>query len=102
VTDYAKINLNFWITPDKYNLNTNSGGMKVYTHPAPSDWIPIDYNTNSGLWKHVKKCSKTPDILQQSTSDIELKTLTTMVVELIKSNTDLQKQMLEVCKNITK
>ena len=51
-----KFNLNFWITPDKYNLNTNSGGMKVYTHPAPSDWIPIDYNTNSGLiYDYLKK-----------------------------------------------
>jgi tetratricopeptide (TPR) repeat protein len=54
--DFAKINLNFWITPDKYNLNTNSGGMKVYTHPAPSDWKLIDYNTNSGLiYDYLKK-----------------------------------------------
>jgi len=47
--DFARINLNFWITPDKFNLNTNTGGMKIYTHPAPSDWNPLDYNTNSNL-----------------------------------------------------
>jgi tetratricopeptide (TPR) repeat protein len=44
--DFAKVNLNFWITPDKYNLDTNSGGMKIYSHPAPSNWNPIDYNAN--------------------------------------------------------
>ncbi len=47
--DFAKINLNFWITPEKFNLNTNTGGMKIYTYPAPSDWNPNDYNTNPDL-----------------------------------------------------
>jgi tetratricopeptide (TPR) repeat protein len=54
--DFARINLNFWITPDKFNLNTNSGGMKIYTHPAPSDWNPIDYNTNFDLiYEYLKE-----------------------------------------------
>lgn len=44
--DFAKVNLNFWITPENYNLDTNSGGMKIYSHPAPSNWNPIDYNAN--------------------------------------------------------
>ena len=54
--DFARINLNFWITPDKFNLNSNSGGMKIYTHPAPSDWNPIDYNTNFDLiYEYLKE-----------------------------------------------
>jgi hypothetical protein len=71
------------------------------------------YKTVSGLWKHNKICiklhsdslniiiSETPPPLPE-----DIKTLTTMVVELIKSNseihkqhTELQKQMIDVCKN---
>ena len=53
------------------------------------------YFSNSGLWKHKKKCIITNDI--KSTNDI--KTLTKLVLELVKSNNDLQNQMIEVCKN---
>ena len=42
--DFAKVNLNFWITPDKYNLDVNSGGLKVYDTPPPKDWIFEKYN----------------------------------------------------------
>ena len=28
--DFALVNLNFWITPDEYNYDNNSGGLKVY------------------------------------------------------------------------
>jgi len=48
--DFAKINLNFWITPDEYNLDSSSGGMKVYSHPAPSDCHPTLYNSNNTDW----------------------------------------------------
>ena len=64
------------------------------------------YNTSSGLWKHSKKCIKKHEetataitsMTAPSTTD-EIKSITLMVVELMKSNQDLQKQMLEVCKN---
>jgi len=45
--DFARINLNFWITPDEYHLNKNHGGLIVYTEPAPRDWNYFDYNINS-------------------------------------------------------
>jgi len=48
------------------------------------------YNSRNGLWSHKKKCNK---------PEIDPTSLTLMVVELIKSNQELQKQMLEVCKN---
>jgi Tfp pilus assembly protein PilF len=42
--DFAIHNLNFWITPDKYNNNKKSGGLKVYDVPAPDHWTFADYN----------------------------------------------------------
>ena len=42
--DAAIHNLNFWITPDEYNNNKNSGGLKVYDAPAPDHWTFKDYN----------------------------------------------------------
>ena len=43
--DFAIHNLNFWITPDEYNNNKNSGGLKVYDTPAPENWTFHQYNT---------------------------------------------------------
>ena len=42
--DYAIHNLNFWITPDEYNNEKNSGGIKVYDAPAPENWTFQQYN----------------------------------------------------------
>ena len=69
------------------------------------------YKTNSGLWKHNKICnsniindnfteSKNENIIIQDSSQNEIKVLTNLVLELVKSNHDLQKQMIDVCKNI--
>ena len=40
--DFAAINVNFWITPKKANLNPKSGGLIVYDVEAPKEW---DFNT---------------------------------------------------------
>jgi len=45
--DFARINLNFWITPDEFNLSKDNGGMIVYSEPAPRDWNYVDYNINA-------------------------------------------------------
>ena len=45
--DFAKVNLNFWITPSESNLDADTGGLRVYTVPAPSTWTFHDYNKNS-------------------------------------------------------
>ena len=42
--DFAIHNLNFWITPDEYNNNKNSGGLKVYDALAPENWTFQQYN----------------------------------------------------------
>jgi len=44
--DFARVNLNFWITPDQCNLDPASGGLKVYDVPSPPDWPYHDYNEN--------------------------------------------------------
>ena len=74
------------------------------------------YKDRSGLWKHKKKCvinninvvnntkinnNKINDNNNDNDNDkySDIKTLTNLVYDLVKTNTDLQKQMLDVCKN---
>jgi hypothetical protein len=57
------------------------------------------YKSRVGLWKHSKKCILIEVSEEKSENDI--KKLTNLVLELVKSNSDLQKQMMEVCKNST-
>jgi len=44
--DFARVNLNFWITPDEANLNPNTGGMVIYDVPAPPTWSFREYNND--------------------------------------------------------
>lgn len=44
--DFARINLNFWITPDTANRDGSSGGMVIYDVPAPQSWSFREYNGN--------------------------------------------------------
>jgi hypothetical protein len=56
--DFARINLNFWITPDEYHLNKKNGGLIVYTEPAPRDWNYFDYNINSEkIYDYLERCN---------------------------------------------
>jgi hypothetical protein len=67
-----------------------------------------EYKSRNGIWKHNKTCinkteiTKTENIKIENTivdsSSNEIKVLTDLVLELVKSNNDLQKQMLEMCK----
>jgi hypothetical protein len=62
------------------------------------------YKHASTLSAHKKKCIKSELVLLEEPhvkgqTENEIKILTNMVLELVKSNTDLQKQMMEVCKN---
>lgn len=47
--DFARVNLNFWITPDAANDDPVSGGLKVYDVPAPAAWNFRDYNSDKTL-----------------------------------------------------
>ena len=54
--DYATININFWITPDKANLNKNTGGLLIWDKEAPKNWDFEKYNNNhQEIKKYLKK-----------------------------------------------
>ncbi len=54
--DFAAVNLNFWITPDEYNLAPEAGGLKVYHVPAPRDWTFYQYNNDvSRIYGYLKE-----------------------------------------------
>lgn len=44
--DAAAINVNFWITPDDANLDSDSGGLVVYQREAPLEWDFAKYNND--------------------------------------------------------
>jgi hypothetical protein len=60
------------------------------------------YKYHSGLWKHAKTCKiefVDEKEKQSDTSSSEIKVLTDLILEMVKSNSELQKQVLDVCKN---
>lgn len=44
--DAAAVNVNFWITPDSANLDSNSGGLRVWDQEAPLDWDFDKFNAD--------------------------------------------------------
>ncbi len=59
------------------------------------------YKHQSGLCKHVKSCKPKPKPETQpqpQQSNPEITTLTNLMMEFIKSSTDIQKQVIELCK----
>jgi hypothetical protein len=58
------------------------------------------YKSRVGLWKHTKKCKNLEETTANeiNTNETEYKMLTALMLEMVKSNSELQKQMLEVCK----
>ncbi len=56
--DFAAINVNFWITPNKANLNPDSGGVIVYDVEAPKDWDFNIYNRDVQKMREELKKSK--------------------------------------------
>jgi hypothetical protein len=59
------------------------------------------YKERTGLWKHKKRgCSIKPSTEEQEEdSKGEMNLLTQLIMEMMKSNQDLQKSLIEVCKN---
>lgn len=44
--DDAAVSLNFWITPDRANLDPESGGLRICLEPPPADHGPRDYSAD--------------------------------------------------------
>ena len=65
------------------------------------------YTHRASLFNHKKLCKVHIEILEQDNGSIDvsiksdLKQLTNMVIELVKSNADLQKQLIDACRNST-
>lgn len=66
--------------------------LKKYECPCGKE-----YKHRQGLYLHKKTCNMIEPQLQPS----EINALTTLVLDLVKSNQELQKQMIEVCKKDT-
>jgi tetratricopeptide (TPR) repeat protein len=45
--DFARVNVNFWITPVEACADHSTGGMVIYDAPAPKGWNFQDYNSDS-------------------------------------------------------
>jgi hypothetical protein len=85
----------------KHILSTNSTENHQITSNHTCENCNKLYKDRSGLWRHKQKCKKQNAKLQiiNDCSVNEVSVLTNLVLELVKSNEELQKQMLEVCKN---
>jgi hypothetical protein len=68
-----------------------------------------NYKSRNGLWKHNKTCTtpatflNTVDVKSKTTADVDVtdvNTLTLLVMEIVKSNTELQKQCSELQKQM--
>jgi len=58
-----------------------------------------EFKDRSGLWRHKKKCEM--KYSQNVTNITNINNLTTLICELVKSNTDIHKSVIELCKNGT-
>ena len=67
--------------------------------PKTYDCITCDkkYVFRQSLYNHKKKCKEVKEITPKTEDEIKL--LTNLVLEVVKSNADLQKQLMDVCKN---
>jgi len=53
--DFAAVNVNFWITPDEANLDSETGGLQVWDKEAPADWDFAKYNANESAMRGFLK-----------------------------------------------
>jgi len=94
------------ISTRKHNLDINGSNNDIKKDQIPPQKCECgkEYNYYSGLWRHKKKCKLEENTVINENTVIpphkqDIKALTDLVLELVKSNTELQKQMLDVCKN---
>jgi hypothetical protein len=86
-------------------INGNIMEMKKNAHSNQCDICSKYYKTNSGLWKHKKHCFdkvEEEELTKDHKIDILIKENTdfkNIILDLMKNNGDIQKQMFDVCKN---
>lgn len=62
--DFARINMNFWITEDDANLDPDTGGLLVYRKAAPPEWDFRTYNTTSADFIHDYLGDRRDDVIR--------------------------------------
>lgn len=101
---YNKTNFSKHLGTRKHNFNNNDNEkLPKVVSTFECKTCGNSYKYQSGLCKHAKTCqpkleSQQPQP-QPQLSDIT--TLTTLIMELVKNSTDVQKQVLELCKSGT-
>ena len=53
--DFAKVNVNFWVTPQSSCTDDTRGGMVIYDEPVPKNWTFFDYNHDPNKLKAFVK-----------------------------------------------
>jgi hypothetical protein len=105
------------------NLSTKNTKKHKKTHSLseyPSDnenayecFCGKEFKERSGLWRHKKKCEilhlqniqdankESDKNINTSSNIVDINNLTALICELVKSNTDIHKSVIELCKNGT-
>jgi len=106
------------IATDKHKRVINGNGMVMENATCfPCDTCSKIYKHKSGLCRHKKKCQTSEEqptddnfnenIIVQVNSNVnhnnspnDIQQLTSLVIEVVKNNSEFQKQMFEMCRNM--
>ena len=87
----------------KHKNTTNCDLIQQKTRQTVTCSCGKSYTHRASLFNHGKKCKSYIELLSNEDSETsiksDLKQLTSIVIELVKSNSDLQKQLVDACKN---
>ena len=84
------------------NVNGNVSSEKIKQLIYECNICFKIYKSRVGLWKHSKKCKEIVELkkvkeMEEEKPENDIKMLTNIVLELVKTNTEFQKKMMEVC-----
>jgi len=95
----------------KHKLATNSNKLATKNEQNEQNGQKIscencskEFKDRSGLWRHKKKCDVNnlhEQTINNSANFNDINNLTNLICELVKSNTDIHKSVIELCKNGT-
>ena len=112
---YKKSNYDKHILTDKHKKIMNGNEMVIKNaEQYVCDRCSSIYKYKSGLCRHIKKCQSFKDIQLEKYDDTpsenmivtttkyehDMTQLTSLVIEVVKNNSEFQKQMFDMCKNM--
>ena len=59
--DQARVNVNWWLTPDEANMDSSSGGLTIHKAEAPAQWEFEKYNgedAEANIRAYLKQSNK--------------------------------------------